>query len=151
MITAEDPWVITTAHECGHVAGYLHFGITFGSVRVFKNEDGEITGKVTSRAGNYNVIERAIICLCGPMSESFITGIPIEQQTGSRTDVLMACNSLARMRMGPPLTLESLLPFTRLLIENQWPQIERLASLLIEHRELDYDTVMRIGTALRLQ
>jgi hypothetical protein len=143
-MTIDDPWVVTTAHECGHVAGYIHFGHRFGSVRVHKNDDGKVTGAVTSPAGNYNVIERAIICLGGPVAESFVTGVPIEQQTSSRTDILMACNSLTRLKIGPPLTLESLVPFTRLLIEHQWPHIERLATHLIIYHELDYEAVVRL-------
>lgn len=143
-MTIDDPWIVTTAHEYGHVAGYIHFGHRFGSVRVHKNEDGKVTGAVTSPAGSYNVVERATICLCGPVAESFITNVPIEQQTASRKDVLMACNSLAQLKIGPPLTLESLVPFTRLLIEHQWPAIQRLAIQLIIHHELDYDAVIRL-------
>jgi hypothetical protein len=135
---------IVAVHECGHIAGYLHYNWKFGPVRMWQGENGRPQGSVISPRGRYDPLGQAICCLCGPASEERLTGVPIPDQTGSRPDIVMALNALARARFIEPLDLESVLPFTRLLIEEQWPTIEHLACALIRHRELDYEQVLEL-------
>jgi hypothetical protein len=89
-------------------------------------------------------MERAVICLAGPICEERFTGIPVDEQHGSYTDMRMCKEALARLQVGPPLTVESLIPFTRLMIEHSWPCIQPLASQLLISRELSYDTCLRL-------
>jgi hypothetical protein len=142
-----DQWTVCAYHEIGHCIGYERFGIRFSSVRIFETDEGRILGNVKCPAGNYKAIrpiEKAICCLLGPICEEQLTGIPIPNQPYSRMDVLMACNALAKLKIGPKLSLESLLPFGRLLIEHQQPQIRHLATQLLIYHELSYSDVIRL-------
>jgi hypothetical protein len=143
MTTIEDKWAITAYHEIGHFAGYCHFGVRFGSIRLYE-KDGQVVGAVTSPAGTYNVMERAVICLSGPCSEERFTGIPVSEQSGAYTDLLMCKDALAKLDIGPPLTVESLIPFTRLMIEHNFPTIQALATQLLISNELAYEDVLAL-------
>lgn len=142
-MTTEDKWAITAYHECSHATAYLHFQWKFGSIRLYE-KDGEVLGAVTSPAGTYDPIARAIICLSGPIAEERVTGIPFDEQPGAGTDLQMARNSLGRLDTGPPQDLESLVPFTRLLVESNWPLISQLATQLLIANELSYDEVVSL-------
>jgi hypothetical protein len=142
-MTSEDLTAIVAYHEVGHCVGYCHFGVKFGSIRLYE-KDGRVVGAVTSPAGTYNVMERAVICLAGPICEERLTGIPVSEQPGSYVDLLMAKHSLAKLDIGPPLTVESLIPFTRLMIEYNFPTIQLIATRLLLDHELDYDAVIAL-------
>jgi hypothetical protein len=90
-----------------------------------------VLGAVTSPAGTYNAVAYAIICCAGPLAEERFTGIDLDDQPGAYTDLLMARNALAKLDVGPPLDTQSVLPFTRLLVEHNWPTTQLLATQLV--------------------
>jgi hypothetical protein len=143
-MTTSDPWLVTATHECGHLISYIHFGWKFGGVKIWQDDDGEIRGSVVSPAGDYDPFARAITCVCGPVAEQVLTGVPIEQQPGSRTDIIMTLYALARADFAEPLDLESIMPFTRLLIENRWADLVRIADRLMIEKQLDHAQVVRL-------
>jgi hypothetical protein len=136
-----DQWAVTAYHESGHIAGYLHFGWKFGPVKIYQAADGRIKGFVTSPAGTYDPFGRAICCLAGPLAEAKLTGIGLAEQPDSYVDVTMAREALRRIGSGD---FDSVSVITRLLIDQQWPRIQRLASELLSRKELDYDAVVRL-------
>ena len=85
----------------------------------------------------------ACICLSGPIAEECLTGIPYDQQHTSRTDLAMASAALTRLK-DPRLDIPSITPFTRLLVDANWPLIQLLANQLILDRELSYDQVVSL-------
>jgi hypothetical protein len=52
---------------------------------------------------------------------------------------------VARVTVGDaPADIESIVPFTRVMIEHEWPQIQLIASELVRQRQLSYDEVVRV-------
>jgi hypothetical protein len=141
-MTMHDDWAITSWHECGHVAGYLHFRWRFGGVKIWQDDNGQICGSVLSPAANYNCFARAICCMAGPVAEQLLTGVPIAEQTASDGDIRMAKQALARV--GKDFDIASVIPTTRLLIESEWETIQVVASQLLARKQLDYDDVVRL-------
>jgi hypothetical protein len=133
---------IVACHECGHAVSYIHFGWRFGRIRLYE-KDGEILGAVSSPAGTYDPMARAICCLAGPLSEERLTGVPWGEQPGSRIDIQMAREALARLG-DDDLTINSIVPFTRLMIEHEFQAIELLASHLLAYNELSYEQVVEL-------
>jgi hypothetical protein len=139
-----DPLVVTAYHESGHAIGYLHYGWRFGGVRI-SEENGKAKGAVRSLAGTYDLIGRAVCCMCGPVAEAAITGINWREQDGSWRDIEMAKEALSMMRMrGERLGIHSVLPFTEMLVNDQWSYIQLIAGYLLARRELSYDEVLRL-------
>jgi hypothetical protein len=137
-----DPWTINAHHECGHCVGYLHFRWRFKSVRIWQDRDGQVFGGVLSPAGNYDVVKRAIICMAGPIAEEKLTGVAPEDQTDSAADIAMAREALARR--GKDFAVASILPFVRLLVEQQQPVLELISRELIARKELSYEQVVAL-------
>ena len=54
----------------------------------------------------------------------------------------MARNALARLDTGPRLDIESIVPFTRLMVESDWPLITALSTQLLIANALSYDEVV---------
>ena len=121
-----DKWQITAVHESGHIAGYLRFNWRFGRVRIWETDDGEVKGSVNSPAGKYDPFPRAICCMAGPVAEEVLTGVPLEEQTSYR-DINMAREALARIELADRFDERSVIPFTKLLVEYNWPVICALA------------------------
>jgi hypothetical protein len=133
-----DAWMVSAFHEAGHVCGYLKLGWKFGTVKIWADGDGEVRGSVTSPAGRYDPFGKAICAVAGPVAEEHLTSVAVHDQPTSRTDLEMCRAALARVRLDPQLDEESVLPQARLLIEAEWPAIERVAAALFMRRELDY-------------
>jgi hypothetical protein len=70
-----------------------------------------------------------------------MTGVPLEQQPGSYKHIQMAEDALSRTG---PANIESVLPFVRAMVDNNWLCIQRLACTLLDRRALDYDEVVRL-------
>jgi hypothetical protein len=142
MTATYDPLAVTAYHESGHCIGFLHYGWKFRHVRI-SQENGQAAGALRSLAGTYDLIGRAVCCLCGPIAEAAITGVPWRQQPLSRTDIAMAREALARLRVrGERLGIHSVLPFTEMLVNDQWSYIQLIASYLLARRELSYGEVL---------
>jgi hypothetical protein len=141
----EDPWAVTAYHEAGHVVSYLHFGWRFGTVKIYQTDNGKVLGSVLSPAGTYDCFARAIICMAGPISEEKLTGVSLDEQPGSYIDRVMAKDALSRVTVGDgPADIESIIPFTRLMIDHEWPHIALIAGELVRRKELDYEEVIRL-------
>jgi hypothetical protein len=139
-----DPLVVTAYHESGHCIGYLHYGWKFGGVRISK-VNGQTNGALRSLAGTYDLIGRAVCCMCGPVAEAAITGIRWRDQDGSWRDIEMAREALGMMRvLGDRLDIHSVLPFTEMLIDHEWSNIQLIASYLLARRELSYEQVLQL-------
>jgi hypothetical protein len=141
-MTMLDDWATTSWHECGHVAGYLHFCWRFGGVKIWRDDNGQICGSVVSPAANYNCFARAICCMAGPVAEELLTGVPIAEQTASAGDIAMAKEALARV--GKEFDIAVVIPATRLLIESAWETLQVIGSQLLARKQLDYGDVMRL-------
>ena len=124
-----------------HCIGYLHFGWKFGQVRLSQSDDGHVTGAVTSPSGRYDCTAYGIICLAGPLAEEKLTGVDVSEQTGSYVDIVMARDALSRVG---PADIDSILPFTRSLIEHEWSGVQLIANHLVVHKRLDYEQVVKI-------
>jgi hypothetical protein len=73
------------------------------------------------------------------------TGINWREQDGSWRDIEMAKEALSMMRMGGErLGIHSVLPFTEMLVNDQWSYIQLIAGYLLARRELSYDEVLRL-------
>jgi hypothetical protein len=116
----------------------------FGRIKIWRDEDGDVLGAVTRPAGRYNCFSMSIICMAGPVAALKLTGVPLEQQPGSYTDVTMAREALAKVDFGGDLDLHSILPFCHLLVDHEWPWIQFLACHLLDRKRLDYDEVVRL-------
>jgi hypothetical protein len=144
MTATYDPLAITAYHESGHCIGYLHYGWKFGGVRICE-ETGIAKGSVRSLAGTYDLIGRAVCCMAGPIAEAAITGIPWRDQPASWKDVKMAREALGMMRVrGDRLDIHSVLPFTEMLVNDQWSYIQLIAGYLLARQELSYDEVLAL-------
>jgi hypothetical protein len=142
---ALDLELVVAFHEAGHALAYCHFGWRFKAVRLIDAADGGLRGGLKAPAGNYSLLGKAICALAGPVAEEWLTGVAIHEQPGSRTDIMMALNALARVTArGEPIELAGLLPCTRLLIEEQWVSVGCIAETLIARRRLDYDETLRL-------
>ena len=137
-----DPLVVTAYHESGHCIGYLHYGWKFGGVRISK-VNGRTNGALRSLRGTYDLIGRAVCCMAGPVAEAAITGVNWREQDGSHTDIAMAREALGMMRLrGERLDIASVLPFTEMLVNDQWSYIQLIAGYLLARRELSYEQVL---------
>jgi hypothetical protein len=67
------------------------------------------------------------LVICTPVAEERLTGVSLEEQTDSYTDVMMAKEALARVDLEPRLDIDSVLPFCRLMVEHEVPHIQRIA------------------------
>jgi hypothetical protein len=143
MTSIEDQLAITATHEAGHCSAYFHFNWRFRRVRIWP-ENGQVRGSGLSPDGRYNCFERGIMCLAGPIAELKLTGVGLEQQTGSWRDIEMAKEALSKVDFADRLGIESVLPFTHLMIDHSWPCIQLLSSHLIDRRELGYDEVLEL-------
>jgi hypothetical protein len=86
-----------------------------------------------------------ICCIAAPIAEEHLTGVTLDEQHNSYTDLMMAKDALARVTVGDgPGDIESIKPFTKLMIEHEWPHIQQLASELIRCKELDYQEVVNL-------
>ena len=144
MTPDHDQWSITAHHESSHATAYLHFGWRFGNIRIYQTDDGEVLGGVTAPAGKYDPMAKAICCLAGPVAEHKLTGISLEEQPGAYIDIEMAREALSRVHIEPRLDIDSILPFTTLMVESNWPTIQFLATQLLVYNELDYDDVVKL-------
>jgi hypothetical protein len=144
MTTIEDQWAIAGHHEAGHCVGYLHFGLRCGRVKIYETDDGKIVGSVLSPAGIYDPFARAIICMWGPLAEERLTGVSLDEQPGAYTDIVMAKEALSRVDIDKVELLDSILPFTKLMIDHEWPHIQQIAIELVRQRQLDYEQVLKI-------
>jgi hypothetical protein len=68
------------------------------------------------------------------VAEERLTGIAPQEQPGSAKDLRMAREALARVAITPRLEIDSILPFTRLMIEHEWRAIQLIANQLMVHR-----------------
>jgi hypothetical protein len=144
-MTNQDQLSITARHEAGHAVAYLHYGWKFGTIKIYEKEDGSITGGTTSSAGRYGCFAYGIICLSGPIAEERLTGVHLDEQHNSYTDWMMARDALARVTIGDePAEIESVLPFTRQMIEHNWGLVQLIASELVARKELDYEQVLAL-------
>jgi hypothetical protein len=143
-MTVDDQWAVTAYHEAGHVISYLHFSWRFGTVKIWQSDDGKVVGNVTSPAGTYDCFARAICCLSGPVAEKKLIGVSLSEQSGSYKDILMAQDALSRVDLVGHLGIDSILPFTRMMIDHEFQTIQLLANQLILHKQLDYDEVVRL-------
>jgi hypothetical protein len=138
-----DQW-ITCVHECSHVAAFTHHEPPFRWVELTET-DGAITGAVQPLGGlrcDWRI--RGIICLSGPLGESIITGVLPEDQPNSATDIRMAKQSLARVAVNPRPDLQSVMPFTKMMLEYEWPRVELLARELYARKRLTFPEVIHI-------
>jgi hypothetical protein len=141
-VTAADAdWLTAAVHESGHAVAYLHFGWQFTNIRIYEDDDGQIKGSVLSPSGTYDVFARAVCCLAGPIAEERATGVSLEEQAASDIDKMMARDALARVAIDG-LEVGSILPFTRHLVDHEWPAIALIASELVQQRQLTYDQVV---------
>jgi hypothetical protein len=89
--------------------------LRFGTVKIYQTDDGKVVGNVTSPAGTYDCLARAIICLSGPIQEQKLTGVSFDEQPGSFKDILMAREALSRTGMDG-LDIHSIVPFTKMML-----------------------------------
>jgi hypothetical protein len=60
-------------------------------------------------------------------------------------DIEMAEEALGMMRVrGERLDINSVLPFTEMLVNDQWSNVQLIASYLLARRELSYDDVLAL-------
>jgi hypothetical protein len=92
-----DPLAVTAYHESGHCIGYLHYGWNFRGVRIFE-ENGIAKGALRSPRGRYDLIGRAVCCMCGFVAEATFPSIdlgPTGGSIGSQVGVMPNCGSNA--------------------------------------------------------
>jgi hypothetical protein len=143
----EDQWSVAAYHEAGHCCAYCHFNLPFIAVSIYQSDDGKISGKTTFQIGIHpDPLTRAICCISGPISEERFTGVNLDNQHHSWTDVRHATEALAEALteagLRGRLDVHSILPFTRTMIESDWPTIQLIASHLLDRKDLTYNDVL---------
>jgi hypothetical protein len=141
MTPTEDQWFATAIHEMGHVISLLHFGCKFRDVRIWEDE-GKVSGQVRD-PNTTDLFATSIMCMAGPIAKQRLTGISWDEQSGAWDDIDKARDLLSRTGMDG-LGIHSILPFTTMMIEHNWPLIVFLAHHLVEHKLLSYDQVFRL-------
>ena len=95
----EHEWMIAAIHESAHAVAYHHFGHQIKSIKLFAGGSGAALGEVTSPAGTYSPLTKAVASLSGPTAEHKYSRRPWHEltRTVAHTDMAMAQCALARM------------------------------------------------------
>jgi hypothetical protein len=137
-MTETEDWMTTAIHESGHCVLYWRARLPFYDVRIYA-VDGDTRGSVRTPGGFFDPVSKALACLAGPCAEEFYTGVKLARQPKSRTDLKMAREAVARL--GSP-DFDWLLPRARVLVRQDWPRIQSIATALLHHGQLDYADVL---------
>jgi hypothetical protein len=134
-ITASDR-VRCAWHEAGHATAYFHLGWPVRLVEIGDNGTG-LTHGMERRSQPSN---QALICLCGPVSESIFAGIDVDalllDPAVGTVDHDMARRHLAEMAGDPEIRLRCAITAAQSVVE-QRSQIGRIAEALLARGRLD--------------
>jgi hypothetical protein len=132
----------TAHHECGHIIALWRFGLQFRNVRIWRDEHGIMQGQVRD-PDNRDLLALAVACLSGPLARQKLLGNE-RFETGDGDDLQSAHLVMSHLGLDGVDAIKAILPFARLLVAQNWPNIERVAGQLLIHRMLNFEQVVEL-------
>ena len=144
--------LIIGTHEAGHFVAARRFGVPVVRVTVNPEQDegGIVLGHVKFRSGDKDPPSLAhrmlVIALAGPIAQRKIAPRSPVRKNGSSDFAFAALHS--ETASSSPMAAGALRRWAGLeattLVEREWPLIQHVAALLIEHRTIEGDKLERM-------
>jgi hypothetical protein len=124
-------------HEAGHAAAYHYLGWPIAFVEIREDDTGLTRG--LERVDRPLCV--AFVCVAGPVAQAKFAGALVDEllqdDAVGRIDLAAARRHLAKVAGDPEVRLRCAIIAARLLVEQQWPLVERIAEALLARGRLD--------------
>jgi hypothetical protein len=154
LVTAPRPFIVrpdereTATHEAGHCVSLVRFGLRFDTVKIWRDDAGQMHGQVTDPDNGTDLLALAVCCLAGPVARQHLLGNQ-KFQAGDGDDLEVAHGIMTRLGLVDGIeagieALKALMPFARLLVAHAFPKIQLIAGELVRRKQLSYEQVVRL-------